>query len=59
MMKVITGEKFNTSLGIMIVYNEQDSLLKVGDDVSYNNQVYKVESVVAPTKPGGKWSIRV
>ena len=59
MTKVITGKKFNTSFGTMIIHNEQNTKLSKGDDVNFENMNYSVVAVVPPTRPDGKWALQV
>ncbi len=59
MMKVITGEIFETSAGTMIIYNEQQVSISVGEKIVFNNDVYLVKEIIPPSNPHGKWSLRV
>lgn len=59
MMKVITGRMFKTSFGSMIVHNEQDAAISVGEKISFNNDVFIVKAIIPPTTPSGKWSLRI
>lgn len=59
MVKDITGQLFETSFGTMIVYDDQSAVLTVGDRVRFDGSDYKVETVIPPSKPEGKWSLRV
>jgi len=59
MMKVITGSQFNTHNGIMVVPDNQNAVLKRGDMIQFNDKEYTVIEVISPSKPDGKWSIRV
>lgn len=58
-MKVITGDKFITSCGIMVVQNEQDQAFAVGDAVRFDEGIYTVKEVIPPTTPAGKWSLKI
>ena len=55
-MKAITGEAYKTSLGMAVVYNEQETEITSGEVVLLNGSPVKVKHLVAPSKPGGKWS---
>lgn len=59
MMKVITGKMFNTAFGKIIVYNEQSFLISNGERVNFDGITVTVKKVIAPTKPGEKWSVLV
>ena len=59
MTKVITGKKFNTSFGTMIIHNEQDTRLSKGDNVNFENMDYSIVAIVPPTRPDGKWALQV
>lgn len=59
MMKVITGEVFNTSFGKIIAYNEQHLVISVGEPISFNGGNYVVKEIIPPTKPDGLWSLCV
>ena len=58
-MRVITGEIFNTSFGKILVHNEQDEIISVGEKVSCDNKLYTVMKIMPPTKFDGKWSLVV
>lgn len=59
MMRVITGEMFNTSFGTMVVLPALEDVIRVGDKVKYDGNVYEVKGIVPPTRPDGKWSIKI
>lgn len=59
MVKEITGQLFETSFGTMIVYDDQSAVLTVGDSIRFDGTDYKMEAVIPPSKPEGKWSLRV
>ena len=59
MMRVITGEIFNTSHGMIIVHNEQNLDISAGDVIRFNGQDYKVKRLIPPTTPNSKWSIKI
>ena len=56
-MIFLTGTKFMTAQGVVIVYNEQQVRLAVGDVVSFDGEDLTIKRVIPPTRPGGKWSI--
>ena len=58
-MKVVTGDKFNTSFGMLIVYNEQNETFSVGDAVEFDGKEHCVKAIIPPTKPDGKWALRI
>ena len=58
-MRVITGDKLNTSFGVMLIHNEQTELFSVGEQIMFDNTIYKIEAVIPPTKPNGKWALRI
>ena len=43
----------------MIVYNEQDLFLAVGEGVVFDNQKCDIESIIPPSRATGKWAIMV
>ena len=57
MTKVLTGEIINTSFGEMLLYNEQSSLISVGDIVLVSGQLREVKAIQVPSKPDGKWAL--
>ena len=59
MVKEITGQLFETSFGTMIVYDDQSAVIALGDSIRFDGSHYKVEAVIPPSKPEGKWSLRV
>ena len=59
MTRVITGEKFITSFGTMVVLPVLENVIRVGDKVIFNGNVYEVEAVIPPTRPDGKWSVKI
>lgn len=57
-MKQLTGELFHLpGEKIALIYNEQDTRLRVGEKVVFEKTVYRVSAIVPPSRPGGKWSI--
>ena len=58
-MKVVTGDKFNTSFGMLIVHNEQDEVFAVGDSIKYDGTEHRVKAIIPPTKPDGKWALQI
>lgn len=59
MMIVITGDKFNTTFGTMLIPTDQTLRVSVGDIIKYENNEYTVERIVPPTKPDGKWALEI
>lgn len=57
MTKVITGKLFNTSFGKVIVQNDTDVVVSVGETVLFCGAMYSVKDIIPPTKPEGKFSI--
>lgn len=57
MMKVITGNKFKTADGLIIVHNEQDEKLYEGERVLLDGKTVVIAKIIPPSKPSGKWSI--
>lgn len=55
-MKAITGEVYKTSMGEVAVFNEQNTLLEVGETVLFNGNQVEVKQVIAPSRPNGVWS---
>ena len=58
-MRVITGEKFSTSFGEFLVYNEQSERISVEEKILFNNEAYVVKAIIPPVEPNGKWSLMV
>ena len=58
-MTALTGEKFETSYGTIIIHNEQEKYIRVGDSVIFDGIEYKVKTIVPPTRPEAKWSLIV
>ena len=58
-MIFLTGTKFATAQGVVIVYNEQDTRLAVGDVVSFEGEDLIIKRIIPPTRPAGKWAIEV
>ena len=48
-MKDLTGIVFHTSSGDMLVFNEQDQYIRVGDEIRYDGQVYIVDGITGWT----------
>ena len=59
MMKVITGERFKTSFGVMLVHNEQSETISVGEQIRFDNAVYEVKAVIPPANHNGKWALKI
>lgn len=59
MMRIITGEKYNTSFGTMVVLPMLTDGFHVGDQIEYDGIKYVVKKIIPPTKPDGKWSIMI
>ena len=58
-MKAITGKRYKTSFGTFVVLEEPIPSITAGDTVTFEKQRYTVKEIVAPTRPGGKWSVMV
>lgn len=54
---VLTGELFKTKYWTVLVFNEQDCILKVGNIICYEGADYVIKQVIPPSKPDVKWSI--
>lgn len=59
MMKVITGKKFNTTFGIILVPDEQNEKFQIGEEIKYGGDNYSISEIIPPTKPSGKWSLQL
>jgi len=57
MMKVITGEKLNTSLGLTVVVEEPSVSLNVGEQIIFEGKTFTIVEIISPSKPNGKWAI--
>ena len=44
---------------MLIVHNEQNETFAVGDVIEFDGIEHRVKAVIPPTKPGGKWSLRI
>ena len=58
-MKVITGIDINTTTGRMVVLDDIDEKIAVGDNVLFDGEEYTILSLVPSSKPNGKWSVRI
>ena len=58
-MKVITGNQFNTSIGKMIVPDNQESIYRKGEKILYEDKDYTIQQVISPSVPDGKWSLMI
>ena len=58
-MIFLTGTKFETAQGVVIVYNEQRVRLSVDDVVSFEGEDLIIKQIIPPTRPNGKWAIEV
>ena len=58
-MTALTGEKFETSYGTIIIHNKQEKYIHTGDRVIFGGTKYKVKTIVPPTRPEAKWSLIV
>ena len=56
-MKVLTGEIINTSFGEILLYNEQELPISVGDTVIISGVTREVTKIHPPSVPGGKWAL--
>ncbi len=59
MMKVIAGERFNTSEGEMIIPNNQKDHFAVNDRIWLDGYEYYVDAILPPSKPGAKWALKI
>ena len=59
MMKVVTGNMFNTSFGKILVHNEQNEKFVVGEKINHEGNTLEIKNIIPPTKPDGKWSLVV
>ena len=59
-MKQLTGELFHLSGGItMLIHNEQEMQFHDGQKIVFEKRIYAVIAVIPPSRPDGKWSIRI
>ena len=59
-MKHLSGEMFIVSGGkTILVHNEQEARITRGSCVYFNEKVYRITGVVAPTKPDAKWAVQI
>ncbi len=56
---VITGDKYTTKTGTVIVYDNQKDRFSIGDKIVYKGERYIIERIFPPTRPNGKWSLGV
>ena len=56
---VITGDKYTTKAGTIIVYDNQRERFSTGDKIFYKGEQYIIERIFPPTRPNGKWSLGV
>ena len=56
---VITGDKYTTKTGTVIVYDNQKERFSIGDKIIYKGERYIIERIFPPTRPNGKWSLSV
>ena len=59
MMKVITGNQFNTRYGKLIVPDDQESIYRIGERIRFENDEYTIQQVISPSVPDGKWTLMV
>ena len=57
MTKVLTGEIINTSFGEILLYNDQELLISVGDTIIISGTIREVTKIHPPSMPGGKWAL--
>lgn len=50
-MEKLTGKVFNTSFGKVIIHDQQEELLRMGDIIEYDNKPYRIIGV--PMMAGG------
>ncbi len=58
-MIFLTGSKFETAQGVVIVYNEQHVRIAVDDVVSFEGEDLIIKRIIPPTRPSGRWAIEV
>lgn len=59
MTKAVTGTIHKTTFGLFLIPDDQSIVFSVGDSISFNSQVFAVIGIVSPTRPNGKWSLKV
>ena len=59
MTKAITCQMFETTVGTLLVADEQSVIWEVGEIISHKGKRFVIESIVPPTQPEGKWSLKV
>ena len=59
MIKELTGELFATSFGEILVYNEQEELLSLGDIVLYDGSEREILNLLPPSRSDGKWAVEL
>ena len=59
MTKVITGKIINTSFGKMVIHNEQDEHLYVGEKIIIDGTIREILCIIPPSKPESKWALMV
>ena len=59
MTKAVTGTIHKTTFGLFLIPDDQSIVFSVGDSISFNSQVFTVIGIVSPTRPNGKWSLKV
>lgn len=55
-MKELTGELFHTSFGLLLVPDDQEVKIAIGDVIWHEGKRYEVKHIISPTNPNGKWS---
>lgn len=58
-MKKLTGEMFDVSFGKLIIHAEQSESFAIGDMVEFERKIYQITAIIPPTKPNGKWALKV
>ena len=59
MMKAIIGDKYLTQMGVFIIPKDQNAEVSIGDRIWHDGSEYRIDAIVPPSKPYGKWSIKV
>ena len=59
-MKLLTGEIFRLRGGrTMLVHNEQETRMRMGEHLVYDGNIYCLAGVDPPGKPTAKWAIQI
>ena len=58
-MKVVTGQQFNTSIGKMVIPDDQEMFMKQGEIIFFEGKRYSIARLVMGCGPGAKHSIEI